>query len=63
MKIKCHFCKKKVKLHEQITCKCKHIFCPQHRLCHSHNCPIGINKIECIKKNNLKIEPKKLEKI
>jgi len=63
MKEKCYLCKKKVKLHEQILCKCNHIFCPHHRLCHSHNCTVGINKVESIKKNNQKIESKKLEKI
>lgn len=61
--MKCFKCKKKVKLLEQIPCKCNHVFCPLHRLCHQHDCPVGISKVNVIKKNNVKIEPKKIEKI
>lgn len=62
-KIKCYFCNKKVKLHEQIICKCNYIFCPLHRLCHQHNCSVGINNKIIIKDKNPKIKNKKLEDI
>ena len=49
--MKCYKCKKKVKLHEQLPCKCNQVFCPLHRLCHQHDCPVGISKVNIIKKN------------
>lgn len=62
-KVKCSLCKKKVKLHEQIKCKCNLIFCPNHRLCHQHNCIVGIDKKNNIQKENPKIINTKIEVI
>ena len=65
IKKKCHKCNKKLKLLDENLCKCKHIFCMTHRLCHSHDCKHNKkeeNKKE-IKKNNPKVEKSKVEKI
>jgi len=38
MKVKCSVCKKKIPILmvDVYTCKCKNIYCPQHKL--DHNC-------------------------
>jgi predicted nucleic acid binding AN1-type Zn finger protein len=36
--MKCDHCKKKLKLSEQIKCKCAGIFCSRHRFTGDHNC-------------------------
>lgn len=59
-KIQCFFCKKKLKLYEQIKCNCDHYFCPKHMNRHSHNCTFDVktqrkNELE---KNNPKMEEK-----
>lgn len=34
----CHYCSKKIKLVEQIQCKCGHYFCSLHRHFDVHKC-------------------------
>ena len=65
IKKKCQHCNKRLKLIEENLCKCNHIFCSKHRLCHTHNCEYNKkeeNK-EKIKKDNPKVENSKVEKI
>ena len=64
-KKRCFYCKKRLKILEENLCKCEKIFCPKHRLCHSHNCPLiklddHKKKIE---KSNPKIQSDKVNKI
>tara|TARA_Y100000996_G_scaffold182437_1_gene142669 strand:- start:3034 stop:3285 length:252 start_codon:yes stop_codon:yes gene_type:complete len=59
-KIVCHFCNKKLKLHEQIKCCCDHYFCLKHMNRHSHNCTFDMKtkRKEELKKNNPKMGEK-----
>ena len=64
-KKRCYECNKKLKLLEENLCKCNHIFCPKHRLCHSHDCEYikkNDNK-EKIEMENPKVKSEKVEKI
>ena len=64
-KRRCFYCKKRLKLLEENLCKCEKIFCPKHRLCHSHNCPLikSEDHKKKIEKNNPKIQNDKVDKI
>jgi hypothetical protein len=65
VKKRCHHCNKRLKLIEENLCKCNKIFCPKHRLCHTHNCDYDkktINKKK-ISDENVKVCCKKVEKI
>ena len=64
-KKRCFYCKKRLKLLEENLCKCEKIFCPKHRLCHSHNCPLikSEDHKKKIEKNNPKIQNDKVDKI
>ena len=64
-KKRCFYCKKRLKLLEENLCKCGKIFCPKHRLCHSHNCPLikSEDHKKKIEKNNPKIQNDKVDKI
>lgn len=64
-KIRCNHkeCKKKLKLHEQIQCKCGKMFCINHRNYASHNCPIKIDHKKILKEKNPKIIVEKVDKI
>jgi len=62
-KIKCDFCNKKLKLHEQIKCKCEKMFCSKHLSCFSHNCLHKIDHKKIIKNNNPKVNVEKVIKI
>ena len=61
----CFVCKKKLKLVKQITnkCKCKYIFCDQHKL--NHNCTFDFIKTEheLLKSKNPVIVSDKVQKI
>tara|TARA_B100001093_G_C26629692_1_gene928302 strand:+ start:169 stop:468 length:300 start_codon:yes stop_codon:yes gene_type:complete len=61
-KLRCHFCQKRLKLHNTYTCKCTFQFCENHRYSHAHNCTYDYKSIskELIQKNNQEIIPKKL---
>ena len=64
-KKRCQQCNKRLKLLDENVCKCGNMFCPKHRLCHSHDC--GYNKKvdnkKRIAKNNPKVKCDKVEKI
>ena len=65
IKKRCYHCNKRLKLIEENLCKCNKIFCPKHRLCHTHNCDYDkktINKKK-ISEENVKVCCKKVEKI
>ena len=64
-KKKCFHCNKRLKLLDINLCKCGKIFCMNHRLCHTHNCPLikSDNHKKEIEKNNPKIQNDKVEKI
>ena len=64
-KRRCFYCNTRLKLLEENLCKCEKIFCPKHRLCHSHNCPLikSEDHKKKIEKNNPKIQNDKVDKI
>jgi hypothetical protein len=65
IKKRCHHCNKRLKLLEENLCKCNKIFCPKHRLCHSHDCDYdtkSTNKKK-ISDENPKVESDKVDKI
>ena len=65
IKKRCHYCNKRLKLLEENLCKCNKIFCPKHRLCHSHDCDYdtkSTNKKK-IGDENPKVESDKVDKI
>lgn len=53
-KIRCHQCKKKLMLMQQIKCQCNQYFCPCHMNRHSHNCPYKVKEVskKKIEENN-----------
>ena len=59
----CQHCNKRLKLLEENLCKCNKIFCPRHRLCHSHDCEYIQNNKKKISDENPKVECEKVEKI
>ena len=63
-KKRCFHCNKQLKLLDINLCKCGKIFCMNHRLCHTHNCPLikSDNHKKEIEKNNPKIQNNKVEK-
>lgn len=65
MKIRCNHigCKKKLKIYEQIECKCGKMFCINHRNQVLHNCPIKIDHKKILKEKNPKIVVEKFKKI
>lgn len=64
-KVRCNICRKKLTLFTEFECKCCKKFCNLHRLPIDHNCSINIKKIyiDKLKKINIKIENKQIEKI
>lgn len=52
MKVRCNFCKKRLKsLVNQVKCvHCKHIYCMSHRQTFVHNCPCENIEREKLKK-------------
>ncbi len=62
-KKRCQHCNKRLKLLEENLCKCNKIFCPKHRLCHSHDCEYIQNNKKKISDENPKVECEKVEKI
>ena len=62
--IRCHYCRKKLLLMEQIKCQCNYLFCSSHLNRHSHNCTFNNQKVKKdeIRKDNPKLD-KKFEKI
>jgi hypothetical protein len=65
VKKRCQHCNKRLKLLEENLCKCNKIFCPKHRLCHSHDCEYIRNNDnkKKISDENPKVENIKVEKI
>jgi len=63
VKKRCKHCNKRLKLLEENLCKCNKIFCPKHRLCHSHDCEYIQNNKKKIEMENPKVECEKVEKI
>ena len=64
-KKRCFHCNKQLKILDINVCKCGKLFCMNHRLCHTHNCPTiksDDHKKE-IEKNNPKIQNDKVDKI
>jgi hypothetical protein len=64
-KIRCDYpgCNKKLKLHEQLKCKCYKMFCCKHKSYSNHNCLFKIDHKKIIKENNPEVKFKKIEKI
>jgi hypothetical protein len=64
-KIRCDYpnCKKKLKLYEQIKCRCNKMYCLNHKSYSNHNCILKIDHKKIIKDNNPVIKNKKVEKI
>lgn len=58
-------CKKKLKLTDEIPCRCGSFFCQIHRFSTKHDCSFDYKKEqqEHIKRTNPKIEIDKLERI
>ena len=64
-KERCFHCNKRLKLLDINLCKCKKIFCMNHRLCHTHNCLLikSDDHKKKIERNNPKIQNDKVDKI
>lgn len=58
-------CKRKIKLSEEIECRCGLFFCAIHRFCTEHNCSFDYKKEqrEKLKKLYPKVQSDKMEKI
>lgn len=58
-------CKKKLKLHEEITCRCGLLFCIKHRYAQEHNCIFDYKKEhkEKLERDNPRVIASKLKKI
>jgi len=63
-KSKCWKCPRKVGI-TGIECRCGYIFCGEHRYASEHDCPYDFKKAHQKKltKDNIKVEPKKLDRI
>lgn len=64
-KVRCSYpeCNKKLKLHEQIKCRCNKMYCIKHKSYSNHNCLFKIDHIKIIKDKNPVIKFKKVQEI